>query len=907
MRHRTTAQREELMAQLEIRMAESERLYQNLSERIVDREAELADRNRELQDCMQELADKADQLQAVTDENRRLVNQLDQLGADNDQLRKDLRQRDWQFEELRRDTRREAQAVEERERALEQVGAQFRKVQDDFDLLKEAYEEKEETIALLKEQMRVDLDAQGAIFNGIVDKRTAENKALQAELESAREQLRRSGDAGARFREAEARLTDLEYQNRQLQQQLAGAQEEHAQDRIRLEEDHQRRMDACSGEHRAAALELQDALDSVRAQLVRRNEEVQALREECDRLGGDRERVLRDLEDSQGRLQTQDGQLRERLADQAAEISALRERLGELESDVEQRDRDLAAMLAENRELQEQRDLALRDVRMLDEQAKRDDQQMDRLVLERNSVAEANDTLSREVELLQQELRRRDDGEGRDAAASSAALLDAQRQLEEARAALEASKSELQAAKAQEQQVREELAAAEQRAEAAKREREEAGQGAAELLKDRLEQRTQELRDREREIEELKDQLAEVQSAFPSPPAPGADSAALQERLTAAQAQAAEAEEGRRQAESDIEYLEQMLEQVKDEQLQACQVLGLAEHRADGKDKTPAELMEEIKGTVLRQTRDLEILDDSRNRSRRQKDEVIALVLEDPALDDFDWPDDGSSDDDLSDHPSGGARWLKARNRIRKLTDRYPQLERRKDDLKRKVRSTRERSDELQEQLNAAMDRIAELEQSQSSVPRSHGGDRHRRASRAEDDAYASRDERYQEYDEHEVAAAGRLPPRLVTLGLSLDPRRSADRGVLVTEVARDSAAYQAQIQAGDRIVEFDSNRIDSAAELKQLLRQLSPGDTAPVRLVRNRRTLSVTVVADAAPAAVPHGPVAGGGADKGRKTPTRRRASTSARESATTPARARTSHGPPGSAPRPAGRATRR
>lgn len=97
-------------------------------------------------------------------------------------------------------------------------------------------------------------------------------------------------------------------------------------------------------------------------------------------------------------------------------------------------------------------------------------------------------------------------------------------------------------------------------------------------------------------------------------------------------------------------------------------------------------------------------------RSRRQKDEVISLVLEDPALDEFQWPEDDSTDDDVSEHQSGGSKWLLAKSRIRRLADRFPQAERRREDAKRKLRQEKQHCEDLQRNVQDLEDRLADME-----------------------------------------------------------------------------------------------------------------------------------------------------------------------------------------------------
>lgn len=69
-------------------------------------------------------------------------------------------------------------------------------------------------------------------------------------------------------------------------------------------------------------------------------------------------------------------------------------------------------------------------------------------------------------------------------------------------------------------------------------------------------------------------------------------------------------------------------------------------------------------------------------------------------------------------------------------------------------------------------------------------------------------------------------------------------RGALITQVAPDGPASKAGLQAGDVILEFDGQEIDTSADLPHVVGLLEPGTTVDVEVVRDReqRTLDVKV-----------------------------------------------------------------
>jgi putative serine protease PepD len=80
-------------------------------------------------------------------------------------------------------------------------------------------------------------------------------------------------------------------------------------------------------------------------------------------------------------------------------------------------------------------------------------------------------------------------------------------------------------------------------------------------------------------------------------------------------------------------------------------------------------------------------------------------------------------------------------------------------------------------------------------------------------------------------------------LGVELARRTDGGSGALVTDVVAGSAAAKAGIKEGDVVVAVDGAPITGQAALVATIRDLAPGDTTTVSLVRDGRPLDVTVV----------------------------------------------------------------
>lgn len=72
--------------------------------------------------------------------------------------------------------------------------------------------------------------------------------------------------------------------------------------------------------------------------------------------------------------------------------------------------------------------------------------------------------------------------------------------------------------------------------------------------------------------------------------------------------------------------------------------------------------------------------------------------------------------------------------------------------------------------------------------------------------------------------------------------------GAYVTEITAGGPAEKSGIRAGDVIVEFDGERVRSAAELERLIRETPAGRAVKVALVRAGKRMDVTVTTEASP-----------------------------------------------------------
>jgi serine protease Do len=101
------------------------------------------------------------------------------------------------------------------------------------------------------------------------------------------------------------------------------------------------------------------------------------------------------------------------------------------------------------------------------------------------------------------------------------------------------------------------------------------------------------------------------------------------------------------------------------------------------------------------------------------------------------------------------------------------------------------------------------------------------------------------------------LEPRSLTRDEAEDLGLSTGGGALISRVESDGPARAAGINVGDVIVEFNGRPVRSNDELVSLVTRTAPGTTVPVKIVRDKKTMTLNVRVDEvtrALAAVPAG-----------------------------------------------------
>jgi len=79
-------------------------------------------------------------------------------------------------------------------------------------------------------------------------------------------------------------------------------------------------------------------------------------------------------------------------------------------------------------------------------------------------------------------------------------------------------------------------------------------------------------------------------------------------------------------------------------------------------------------------------------------------------------------------------------------------------------------------------------------------------------------------------------------LGVELDDRRDGGQGAVITSVQDATPASDAGIEAGDLVVAVDGAAIDGATGLVASIRDLQPGDSTTITVVRNGERIDLTV-----------------------------------------------------------------
>ena len=99
------------------------------------------------------------------------------------------------------------------------------------------------------------------------------------------------------------------------------------------------------------------------------------------------------------------------------------------------------------------------------------------------------------------------------------------------------------------------------------------------------------------------------------------------------------------------------------------------------------------------------------------------------------------------------------------------------------------------------------------------------------------------------VVASTSEPGILRTLGMSLRDLDRTDEaesdllaGVVVTEVQRNSAAYEAGVRNGDVITRFGRTAISRLSDIEDATNDVEPGDSVSVRLIRRGAPLFIGI-----------------------------------------------------------------
>eukprot|EP01064_Diplonema_japonicum_P004219 TRINITY_DN12760_c0_g1_i3.p1 TRINITY_DN12760_c0_g1~~TRINITY_DN12760_c0_g1_i3.p1 ORF type:complete len:436 (+),score=136.65 TRINITY_DN12760_c0_g1_i3:800-2107(+) len=244
--------------------------------------------------------------------------------------------------------------------------------------------------------------------------------------------------------------------------------------------------------------------------------------------------------------------------------------------------------------------------------------------------------------------------------------------------------------------------------------------------------------------------------------------------------------------------LEEDLQQAREAVLLLCNRLyeyGLP----DCGDNPLPRVLSELTVFVSHMCLEIDELKKSRNRSRRQKEEIITSVLEDQVVQDMDWDSESEpDDDDLSEHESGNVRWAITRVRVRSVVDRLREKE-------REVGKWRRKCEAIEKEMSV-------IEEESAGVSEQH--------------------------------MAGPY------LGLVAETMRAQDdvgMGVRLVDVLSSTAAGRAGLRVGDRITFLDATQVSCAYDLEQVLASLTPGDTVDVSYLRGKHARNTVLIVDPA------------------------------------------------------------
>ena len=96
---------------------------------------------------------------------------------------------------------------------------------------------------------------------------------------------------------------------------------------------------------------------------------------------------------------------------------------------------------------------------------------------------------------------------------------------------------------------------------------------------------------------------------------------------------------------------------------------------------------------------------------------------------------------------------------------------------------------------------------------------------------------------------SGQAARPVAYLGVSTSNPTDNSRGAQVGEVVPGGPAARAGLRVGDRIIEVDGRQVIGSVELGGLLREMSPGTSVPVTVLRNGATERITVTLGERPA----------------------------------------------------------
>jgi serine protease Do len=99
------------------------------------------------------------------------------------------------------------------------------------------------------------------------------------------------------------------------------------------------------------------------------------------------------------------------------------------------------------------------------------------------------------------------------------------------------------------------------------------------------------------------------------------------------------------------------------------------------------------------------------------------------------------------------------------------------------------------------------------------------------------------------ITSRGRLGATLTTLNPQLAEYFGVKDGLLVASVEAESSASRAGLRAGDVITAAGGTAVQTPADVTRALRQAQPGSTIELRVVREKKELTVTVTIPERPA----------------------------------------------------------